>query len=293
MRLPTIAVAAILILLVGCTAPAQDSGKLKVITTVFPLYEFVKEVGGDRIEITLILPPGVEPHTYDPRPSDIQNLAKANLVVYVGKGMEPWFSRIITGLDRKDLAELEAGSYASLSDRVKDPHFWLDFKNDPVVIDAIATKLASLDPKDEEYFIANAQFYKEKLLKLDSEYRSGLADCSRREFITGGHEAFGYLAERYNLTEIAVYGVSPDSEPTPKKMQELFRVANDHNIKYVFFESLIDPRIADTIAQEIKGGTIVLDPGDNLASAQWQSKTTFISLMESNLVSLKKGLECR
>lgn len=303
-----------ILLVAGCVNNVQKGSKDKmtVVTTLFPLYEFAKEVGGDKIEVTLLLPPGAEAHTFEPKPSDIQKINKADVFLYVGAGMEPWAHDIVEGSNNDELLLLDASSKVTLlkseehdehdheSEELEeehqhgeyDPHIWLDFENDKKIVDAIVQALSQKDPKNKEYYVKNAQEYNAKLSSLNQKYNNGLYNCKQKEFISGGHNAFAYLAHKYNLESISAFGISPNSEPTPQKIKEIVDLTKEHGIKYIYFEKLVNPKMAETIAQEANAQTLVLNPAHNLLKEQFQQGITFISLMEENLQNLKIGLEC-
>ena len=294
----------------GCVSekPAgnnESSGKIKVVATLFPLYDMAREIAGDKAEVTMLLPPGAEAHTYEPRPSDISKIAHADIFLYVGAGMEPWAQSLINGAENNNLLTLDASSKVKLikagqlpsgeeieGNGVVDPHIWLDFSNDMILSDAIAKALSEKDPKDALYFSANAETYKNRLNELDNTYNKTLKSCKKREFITGGHNAFTYLADRYNLTGLSAYGLSPDSEPTPMRIKEIDDLVKAHGIKYILFEDTISPKVADAIAEGTGAKTMAFSPGENLPKDDFDAGVSFISLMERNLETLNITLEC-
>jgi zinc transport system substrate-binding protein len=314
------------LLITGCnqnTDLITDSkdNKVSVITTLYPLYEFAKEVGGDKADVYLLLPPGVEAHTFEPRPSDITRIASADMFVYIGSGMEPWAHDILEGVPNSKRINLDTSKSVDLLKTTEhdehvheeedvealaqepetahthnhgeyDPHFWLDFNQDTKVIDLIATTYIQKDPANEEYYLANAEKYKQKLIALDNSYTIGLSSCKQNEFITGGHNAYTYLGNRYNLTFVSVYGISPDSEPTPKSIKEIADIVSEHNIKYILVEELVSPRLAQAIATDAKAEVLVFNPGHNLLKSEFENGVTFISLMEANLINLRTALDC-
>jgi zinc transport system substrate-binding protein len=175
----------------------------------------------------------------------------------------------------------------------KDPHFWLDFEIDQNLIDRIEKLFSEIDPENSTYYKKNAGRYKEKLENLDQKYRTILRSCTQRSFIIGGHAAFGYLAKRYNLNQISLYGINPDSEPTPKQLAEVVKLARKHNVEVIFFEEFVSDKLAKVLAKEVGARVSLLNPGSNLSSAQIRSGMTFIDIMERNLESLRNGLNCR
>jgi zinc transport system substrate-binding protein len=306
-----------LFLLSGCTNNIQtdSEGKILVMTTIFPIYEFAKETGKDKINVTMLLPPGAEPHTFEPRPSDIQKMNNAHIFVYVGPALEQWAHNLIEGTENEEVIVLELLSKAELIKSTHshehpheheeehetehhhehgeyDPHIWLDFDNAKKMVNAIAETLSMKDPENKEFYFKNAQEYNSKLELLHQNYLSTLSNCKKNIFLTGGHDSFSYLANKYGLEKISAYGISPDSEPTPQNLKKIVDAAREHEIKYIYFEELLSPRMAQTIAQETGAKTLILNPAGTLSKEQFQQGKTFISLMEENLSNLKTGLEC-
>lgn len=301
-----------LMLLTACSRPKESggSGRLRVVTTLFPLYDFTRTVGGDAVSVSLLLPPGVEAHSFEPRPEDMLTIARADLFIYTNSGMEPWAEKLISGISRdgKPL-KLEAGLGAhqigtaagsghdhhgeSHKAGATDPHIWLDLANAALMVDNIANALARQMPAKKDQFLANAAAYKEQLTDLDNRFRTGLANCETREFVHGGHYAFSYLAERYQLHYLSAYGVSADSEPTPRTMMELIGTIRSHNLKSLFYEELLSPAVARSVAEETGASLIKLHGLHNLEKRELEGGATYTGLMEQNLAALRKGLQCR
>lgn len=296
--------------------PEPVRKKLTVVTTLFPLYDFARTIGGDKAEVTLLLPPGVEAHSYEPKPEDLVRISKADLFVYTNEAMEPWALKLLKGVASKSLLVVDSSKGAQLIESGVedghegghdagrgetghrhaggvDPHLWLDFANAQVMVDNIATGMAAKDPINKEYYAANAGTYKAELRKMDDDFKTGLANCGKREFLHGGHYAFSYLARRYGLTYRSAQAVNPDAEPTPAKLAGLVKLMREHGLKYIYSEELLAPRTAEMIAKETGAGILMLHGGHNISKADLDRGATFISLMRKNLDSLRTGLECR
>lgn len=281
------------------------SHKIKIITSVFPLKEFAEAVCGDRGEVSLLLPPGAEIHTWRPRPSDIVRISSADIFIYIGRDLEPWLHDILKSIKSTNLRVLEASQGISLIEEKShehqhshehetvDPHIWLDFEIDQIIVDKIVAILSEVDSEGSSIFRGNANLYKKKLQKLDKKYSKELNRCVHRTLILGGHAAFGYLARRYNLRQISLYGLSPDSKPTPKQLIDVVEQAKKQRIKTIFFEIAVSDKLARVIAKEVGARTLVLNPGVNLTKKQLKSRVTFFDIMEKNLESLKNGLICK
>jgi zinc transport system substrate-binding protein len=295
-------------------APLLESAdKIRIVTSVFPLMEFAQSVCGERGEVHLLVPPGAEIHTWQPRPSDIVRLSSADLFIFIGSGMEPWLQDILEAVQNPNLRTLEASQGISLIERdpngseplgghedahvpeteAVDPHIWLDFENDQIIIDKIAAALTGFDPEGNSIYRKNASAYKQRLRALDEKFRGSLEECTHKIFILGGHAAFGYMARRYGLRQISLYGVSPDSSPTPKKLVEIVDLAKKYNIKVIFFEFSVGDELARVLAREVGARTLVLNPGANLTKEELELGKTFFDIMEENLENLKDGLICR
>jgi zinc transport system substrate-binding protein len=303
--------ALVLVLLPACSrreAPVIP-GRLQVVTTLFPLYDFVRVVGGDKVQASLLLPPGVEPHSFEPKPEDIVRISKADLFVYTSPVMEPWASKLLTGIAGGKLQPVVAGARATYlgkaaghdhddheghdHDSGQDPHIWLDLGNAALMVDTIAAGLAGKDPANREFYLANAAAYKGQLTALDNRFRQGLSSCRTREFLSGGHFAFFYLARRYDLTYHSAYGISADAEPTAKTMMQLVQQLRAQRLRTIFTEELLSPRLAETIARETGAAILPLHGLHNLSKEELAGGATFLSLMEENLKNLRTGLECR
>jgi zinc transport system substrate-binding protein len=305
---------ALILILSGYQVPQlHSSTQIKIVTSVFPLKEFAQAVCGEKGDVSLLVPPGAEIHSWRPRPSDIVRLSSADLFLFIGSNMEPWLQDILEGVQNPNLKTLEAGQGMSLDEKdstsgehegeteqehghdheAVDPHVWLDFHNDQVIIDKIAAALSEIDPDGASMYRKNASVYKQRLQDLDDKYKQILQTCTHRVFILGGHAAFGYLAKRYGLHQISLYGVSPDAKPTPKKLIEIVELAKKYGIKVIFFDSSVSDELARVLAREVGARTLVLNPGANLTKEQLKLGRTFFDIMEKNLENLKDGLICR
>lgn len=280
-------------------SPWAVKEKIKIVTTVFPVFEFAREVVGDRGEAILLLPPGVDVHTWQPRVSDIKKLSSADLFIYIGSELEPWAEDLLRSVSRRPKrviemsTEIPALSSSPEEAEPQDPHFWLDLACDLVIIDYIEKILSEIDPEGKNYYRKNADLYQMKIRKLDEKYKQMLANCQQRIFILGGHEAFGFLAKRYNLKQVSLYGLSPDSEPTPQKIVAVMELAKKENIKVIFLEKNAAKKIAKVLSKDLKTKTLFLHPGHNLSRKELKAGVTFLDIMEENLKNLKEGLGCR
>jgi len=295
---------------------AASSSKPIVITTLFPLYEFARIIAADRMEVQLLLPPGVEPHHFEPRPDDVARINRAALFVYIGPFMEPWAERIIAGVDRKKVRVVAAAEGVSLmpalthtadtvghghghghdhhqqSERM-DPHVWLDFNSDKAMVAKLLNAFITVDPAGTEEYRRRAADLTEQLDALDKRYKAGLANCQSRVLLHGGHAAFGYLARQYNLNYQAAAGVTAELEATPRRLAELIEQVRQQKVKAIFSEELVSPRVARTIAGETGATILKLHGAHNVSREDLDKGVTFIMLMDENLKSLELGLACK
>ncbi len=280
----------------------NDSSKVTIVTTLFPLYDFARSIGQDKVEVSLLLPSGVEAHSFEPTPSDIVAINEADLFVYTGEFMEPWAADIIKGMSGSDVKVVNSSVGIEMIPAIfhdedepegsMDPHVWLDFDNDKIMVDTITAALAEKDPANADFYRKNAADYKNSLALLDAKYAAGLSRCQSKEIVYGGHYAFGYLAKRYNLNYSAAQGASPDSEPTTEDLVALVEQIKKDNIKYVFYEELTTPKIAETLANETQAEMLLLNAAHNVSKEDFENDVTFLSIMEKNLANLKIGLQC-
>jgi zinc transport system substrate-binding protein len=302
-----------------------QGGKVKVITTLFPLYDFARAIGQDRVEVSLLLPPGVEAHSFEPKPSDIIKISGADLFIYTGKFMEPWVDAVLKGVTNPKLKVVDASvgiplltaeseahepepghkqGETTATGRSKengrrhpghpdvDPHMWLDLGNAAQMVDTIAAGFIEVDPAHRDLYARNAEEYKQKLAALDARFRNELSRCAKREFIQGGHFTFGYLARRYNLTYIAALGFTPDSQPSPRQLMALSKQIKEHGLKHVYYEELMEPRVAETLSRETGATLLMLHGAHNVSKQELERGVTFVAIMEQNLANLKVGLQC-
>lgn len=311
-----------ILLMISCKQseePSKQDTRLKVVATIFPLYDFARNIGGDRITVTMLLPPSTDAHHYELKPNDIVRISKTDIFLFTSFEMEQWAYKVINAAREKtNMLAVETGQGASLltsaeshadehdgdlqSERQDadqdhtakyDPHIWLDFGNAQKMIDNITTAFINKDPNNSETYQKNAQDYKFKLLGLDQKYQKQLSQCKTRTILHAGHWAFAYLARRYHLEYRAAYNMSADAEPSPQQILELIQQVKRQKLKYIYYEDLVAPKLAKTIAEETGVGLLKLSNGHDISRKDIQAGESFITLMERNLVNLKKGMQCR
>lgn len=280
--------------------PGNTNSKLKITASFYPLYEFAKQVGQDKVEVTNITPAGSEPHDFDPSPQDLARLVDSKVFIYNGAGLEPWVEKVIPDLRSKSITIVEASQSTNLLtlqpeeviEPVYDPHFWLDPNVAIKEVGLIRDALVKSDPSNKEYYNKNALLYQEKLGLLAKDFEDSLKDCKRREIFTS-HAAFGYLSKSYNLKMVSVSGLSPDEEPSPSKLALVAKLAREIGVKYIFFETLVSPKLSEAVAKEIGAKTLVFNPLEGLTSDEIKSNKDYVSTQRENLRNLKIALECK
>jgi zinc transport system substrate-binding protein len=278
--------------LTGCSdAPEPTPGPLAVLASFYPL-EFVAErVGGDRVTVANLTPPGAEPHDLELAPQDVAAVSDADLVLTLS-GFQPALDDAVTntGTTALDVADAARLDLSTADGGGVDPHFWLDPTRLADVADAVAGQLGALDPEGATQYTANAEDLRADLDVLDQEFASGLATCDSRQLVTA-HEAFGYLAQRYDLRQVGIAGVGPESEPTSADLARISDFVVDEGVTTVFYETLVSPEVARAVAEETGATTAVLDPLEGLVAAT--ADDDYLTVMRDNLASLSTGLGCR
>jgi len=268
---------------------AQQSSKINVVASFFPIYEFAKQVGGDRVNIMTLIPAGVEPHDYEPTIQQLQEAENADVVFFNGLGFEDsWIGRINNDnlVDTSSLLNLSQGS------KTRNPHVWLDPVLAKAQVQQVENALIEIDPNNKLYYQNNAMNFTAELDALDSEIKNVLQTCNKLDFVAF-HDAFGYFANRYGLIQHSVQGISPEGEVLPQRIEQTIRLADDLGLNVIYAEELVDPRFAEVIAQEIPNGKVlVLSPLEGIEKEEMDTGIGYLDKMEQNISNLKVGLEC-
>lgn len=299
----------------GIESKDTDGQKLKVMASFYPMYDFAVKIGGDKAEVTNMVPAGTEPHDWEPATADIKNLEEAAFFVYSGGGMEHWVDDVLASLETKKLVSVEASAGVTLrpghihdEEEHKgaeehteeedhghdhgqfDPHVWLSPVNAKKEMENIKNAYVKADPENKDYYEKNYQTYTAEFDKLDQEYKDTLSALPNKSIVVS-HEAFGYLCDAYGLTQMGIEGLSPDSEPEPARMAEIIDFVKANHVKVIFFEELVSPKVAETIAAETGAQTQVLNPLEGLSDEELKNGADYFSVMEDNLKQLKAALE--
>lgn len=290
----------------GSSAPTQEPGSktLSVMASFYPVYDFTQKIGGNRVTVTDMVPAGTEPHDWEPSPSDITALEKANVFVYSGAGMEHWADSVLATLENKSLVTVEASQGVSLlaghgseegeedhgESSAFDPHVWLSPKNAKIEMENIKNALVQADPDGKDYYESNYATWSAECDKLDQEFQDSLSVLPNKDIVVS-HEAFGYLCDSYGLTQLGIEGITPDSEPDPARMAEIQDFVTTHHVKVIFSEDLVSPKVAQAIADATGATVETLNPLEGLTDQQLTAGEDYFSVMRSNLQLLETALK--
>ncbi|HJC48430.1 MAG TPA: metal ABC transporter substrate-binding protein [Candidatus Lachnoclostridium pullistercoris] len=307
----------------GCEGETQmweDDGRLRVVTTIFPYYDFARQVAGDRIDLRLAVPAGMDSHSFEPTPADMRLIQEADLIICNGGEMEHWLSQVLDAIDAPQLKEITMMDYVETFEEILvegmeesahshehvdslgddgheeeieyDEHIWTSPKNAMVIVEKIADTFKELDPEGAGIYEANAAAYEEELEELDQEFEQVVADEKRNMIIIGGKFPFRYLAEAYGLEYRAAFsGCSTDTEPSAKTIAYLIDQVREHEIPVVYYLELSSTRVAEIISEETGAETLLLHSCHNVTRREFDSGVTYLELMRKNAENLRKGLD--
>ncbi|WP_445669410.1 metal ABC transporter solute-binding protein, Zn/Mn family [Paenibacillus sp. FSL R7-0198] len=317
-----------LLVLSACGQDSSNSakiveGKVNVVTTFYPVYAFTTAIGGEDANVINLLPTGVEPHDWTPKSQDIVNTSKAQLFFYNGAGLEGWVPNFLKSLNSdtqvKSVAVSEGvklltaegddghghgeehedehadehtdeATSEDVADHHIDPHTWVSPKSAMIMAENIKNSLVEADPDHKAGYEQRYEELRTKLETLDQRFTDELATVPNKEIVVS-HQAFGYLARDYGLTQHAIMGLSPDAEPTGQDIVKLAKLVKDEGIKYIFFEELVSDKLAKTLASEAGVETMVLNPVEGLTKEQATNGDDYFTLMEKNLQNLLIALK--
>lgn len=306
--------------LAGCTGgktanttDKKDGDKIKVYASFYPMYDFAKKIGGDKVEVTNLVPAGTEPHDWEPSAKDLAKISESDILVYSGAGMESWIDKVDQVTKDRKLVKVEASKGIDLiksehhhdEEDAKeedhedaheehdhgeyDPHVWLAPQNAKIQMKNIKDALVKADPTNKDYYEKNFEVYSQKIDDLDVKFSTSLKDTKSKNIVVS-HEAFAYLCKAYGINQVGIEGLSPDSEPDAARMAEVTKFAKENKIKYIFFEELVSPKVSEAIAKEVGAKTAVLNPLEGLSDDQLKAGEDYFSVMESNLKVLLEAL---
>lgn len=275
--------------------------KIKVYATIFPVYDFAKNIGKDKIELNYIVPPSSEPHEYEISAKIIKDIQNADLLIKNGLGIDGFSDNIKSESDKLNILVASEGiekiTYKEEGhdeDQIEeehehgkyDPHVWLDINNAIKECENIKNEFIKIDSKNKGYYEENYNNYVKELKDLQEEYNANLKDIKNKTILVS-HDAYGYLCKEYGINQISITGINPNQEPSMSKIAELTNYAKDNNIKYILFDGLVNPKVSQTIANEAKIDTEILYSLDGITKDDFNNNEDYISLMERNLETLK------
>jgi zinc transport system substrate-binding protein len=332
--------------LTGCSTAQSElvEGKVNVITSFYPLYDFTTKIGGEHVNVINLIPAGLDSHDWSPKTQDMKNITNADLLIYNGLGFEGWVDDFLDSLEPDSkLVSVEASHGISLIPSSEeeghvdehaeeaghvdehaeeaghedehaeeagheeqhaeeaghedehghgdyDPHVWLSPLQAIKIAENIKNALIEADAANKADYEANYDVLFTQLDGLHQHYEETISAAPRNEIVVS-HQAYGYLARDYGLQQVAVMGLSPDAEPTSQDMKEILDFVEEHDVKYILFEELVSPKLAETLADQAKIETIVFNPLEGLTEEQLEAGEDYISMMERNLTSLHKALQ--
>ena len=291
---------------------ASSNEKIQVMTTFYPMYEFTKQVVGDKGDVELLIPAGIEPHDFEPSAKDVAKISDSDVFVYNSPELETWTDNLTDTVDTKQTEIIQASKDIKLMEGTEhdheeahdhdtqeheehghshelDPHVWLDPALAIKEVETIRDQLSKKYPDDKAAFEKNAASYIDELKKLDEEFQTAFKDAKNKTFVTQ-HAAFGYLANQYGLTQEAIAGISPDQEPSPSRLSELKHYVDDNQVKVIYFEENASSKVAETLSKETGVKLEVLNPLESLTDKQIKDGEDYLSVMRENLAALKESV---
>jgi len=275
--------------LAGCGAPSSGAGTILVTAGLYPYAWLAQEIGGAHVSVINLTPPGAEPHDLELTAKQVASVQVSDLTIYEA-GLQPNVDSAVAQTHPAHSLDVTTVVPLEVHDRNLDPHIWLDPVRMVTLAHAIAVQLTEIDPANAQAYTDNLAAVTSTLTGIDADYSSGFTDCDRTQFLTT-HAAFSYMAERYGLTQISISGISPDAEPSPDRIADIHRIAEEQGLTTVFFETLASPELAQSIADDLHLKTDVLDPIEGITD---QSRgSDYADIMVSNLTALRTANGCR
>ena len=311
-------VMSLLLVLVGCESDSSigsHSEKLQIMTTLFPQYDFARIIAGDKADVTLLLPPGMEAHSYEPTPADMIKINKADLLIYTGESMEQWAHTMIESIDSnavyvldvsKNVPLLEPNQTSEESDdhdhnhddheehteddghhHAYDPHIWTSPKNAMIMVNNILEALCELDPENAAYYEENAKLYLAELESLDNEFKDIVENAKRETIYHAGRFAMQYLTHEYGIHYVS----APfEAEPSAALVAQMIKDIKEQEIPAIYHEELVDPKISQMISDETGVQMLLLHSCHNVSKEDFNQGVTYLSLMKQNVENLRMGL---
>lgn len=290
-KLGLVVIVGLLLILGGCQVPPVKT-KLKVVTSIFPLTDFVINIGGEKVEVITLIPAGANPETYEPKPRQVKEIAEAKVFVKNGAGLEFWIEKVVKGVANPDLTIVDASqgiTFVQDEFHGVNPHFWLDPILAQQQVRNIAQALVQADPVNKDFYEKNSIQYLAELAALDERIREIVNTFSIREFITF-HPTWTYFARRYGLVEAGVIEAAPGKEASPAHIKEIIETAKRLGVRAIFAEPQFNPKAAQRIAEEVGIKVFFLDP---LGGPELKGRNSYLKLMEYNLEQMNQAMDIR
>ncbi|KLI45933.1 ABC transporter substrate-binding lipoprotein [Brachyspira hyodysenteriae] len=303
-----------------------SNGKINVVATIFPIYDFTKNIALDNINLQMIIKPGIEIHSFNTTPADVIDIQNADVFIYIGGESEAWAEKIVSSMDTNGKKIIRLIDYVKALDEeivegmehdedhnheeeanhnehendikeshthegVYDEHIWTSPKNAQLMVAAICNALSEIDADNADVYKANADKYNQELTALDEEIRNAVGSSKRKNIVFGDRFPFRYLAEEYGLEYRAPFtGCSSQVDASPKTIAYLINYIKDNKIPYLYYIELSNEKIANTLIEQTGASKLKLHSGQNVSKEEFNSGVTYLSIMRDNLESLKKGL---
>ena len=269
--------------------PVAEGAKPRVVTSGYVPYTLAKQLSGGLADVTMLLPANAEPHSFEPTPGALVTVKNADIFIYVSDRIEPWAKDVLSSAGEQT-AVVQAAKYAASSD---DPHVWMDFQNAKQIARAISFALVQKDPSHRAEYEAHLKAFEKELAELDAAYQTGLASCQSRQVVHVGHLAFGNLTKKYDLSLSALAGSSHDGENSVRRVAELIGFIKDNQIRAIFTEETLSPRLSAAVAEETGAQVLPLYTVEHVSKDDFDRGVTYGELMRRNLDSLQRGLGCQ
>lgn len=295
------------ILITGCSTYnnfKKEDGKIKILTTLFPQYDFARQIAGDKADVALLLTPGMESHSFDLAPSDIIKISNSDLFIYTGKYMENWVDTVIDSLDDNSVTILDVSKGITLKENHEeehdeeeehedglDPHIWTSPKNAKIMVKNILAELVKIDPDNSYYYNENAEKYLSELDLLDDQFEEIVSSSKRKKMVFATRFAFFYFASDYNLDYVSAYdSCSHESEPSLKTITEIIEEIKNDNVPVIYYQELSSTAVADSISSESGATPLLFHSAHNVTKKEFTSGVTYLSIMKQNAENLRIGL---
>ncbi len=294
----------------GCSSQnTAEDNRMTVVTTIFPAYDFVKQIVGDKIDVVMLLPPGVESHAYEPTPSDIIEIENADLFFYVSEHTETWVEQIISSLKNNGVETVSIAEGTGIEvhghnhehhdhhdheeseECETDEHIWTNLEYSALMIDFIAEKISQKDQSNKDFYKANAEKYKSEILGLKADFENMISHSNRKEIVSGSRFAMKNFTNEFGLSFTAAFDSCVDNtEPSAGVMAKIIDKIKEDNIPVIFYEELTEPKIARAVSLETEAKMLLLHSCHNVSAEEFENGETYLSLMKQNYNNLKEAL---